>query len=102
MPHTKIINTISAFRQSGRTVSYKVPKWQINVTYMTDREGTNHGYRKQRLLQIERLPMIADTEQYLANCLALLLDRPAIWRPLTTSLCTCPRLPKIKTKSLHL
>ncbi len=34
---------------------------------MSDTSDIIHGYRKQSLLQTERLPVIADTEQYLAR-----------------------------------
>ena len=43
----------------------------------------DHGYGKQRLLHIWRLPNITDTEQDFANALALGLGIPVFCRPLT-------------------
>ena len=40
---------------------------------------------------------MAETEQYLAVCLALVLVRPVICRPLMVHISTCPRLPNIST-----
>lgn len=45
------------------------------------------GYRKRILLQTARLPTTAETEQYLANCFALVFLRPAIWRDHTLQAC---------------
>ena len=46
-PRTKIINTISAVRQCGRAVSYKVPKWQNSVTYRYVRHSRKQSWVKE-------------------------------------------------------
>lgn len=80
---TKDINTASAVRQRERQVQRAQSASQSH-TYKKTHTDSSHGYRKQHLLQIEQLPLIAETEQNLDNCLVFRLERLLILKPFTT------------------
>ena len=50
---------------------------------------------------MDKLPMMAEMEQYFASLFAVVLRSPDSCSPVKTSLCTCPRLPNTKTTNLH-